>query len=818
MDCSKKIYVRDALSTGDVVKTDIYFSMNLNSPTMTFAIPLASQGLKQSFFGVLVARINLERSIYSLLLDRTGLGKTGEAVILSREYLVLNRLHGHAGFPLTVKLRDDVSQEALAGKTGAGESRDYRGKRVLAAYRFLPRVQWALVIKKDADEVYASYHAFMAFIAAVSLSGLVIAYGAARSQGRGQARQVRALIRAAARIKDGDHSFRAAAYGDDEFGDLVSSFNALADSLIARLNVQKQSSDIIHVMVSTLSLEEFSRNVLRTFVEVTESSLGAFYVLSPDGSEFKHLTSIGLDVNSLENFHAGSLEGEFGKALATREIALTKNISEKSMVRLRTIVGDIVPREIMTIPVIVSNRTAAIVSLATLGQYADGVMNVLNQVRPVLNTAFSNILSDEETRRLAKELSEKNQLLESQKRALVTQAEELRRQSEKVRKQNIELESQRQKVEEANKLKSEFLSNMSHELRTPLNSIVALSHVLLLQAGDRLNADEIEYLEIIDRNSGKLLTLINDILDLSKIEAGRIDLKIKPLALASMVRMILDNLEQLAEDKGIGLKLIVEGEIPPVESDESRVYQILQNIIGNAVKFTEKGGVTITMSARGPAVSVMIEDTGIGIAADDLPRIFEEFRQIDGTLSRKYDGTGLGLAIASKSARLISAAIHVSSEPGQGSRFEIIIPRQWRSPSVSAMDKTVLVRVMPEYAPELAASFEGDHFLHSGPASRQRAGGRKRPRVLVVDDDSDNILAVRAVLRDEYSIFEAHDGDGAMEAVWRENPDLILLDMALPGKSGFSERILEAGCDDYVPKPFDVTQLCETIRRWLDRT
>ncbi|HOO72162.1 MAG TPA: ATP-binding protein [Spirochaetota bacterium] len=845
MDFSKKDYVRNALKSGEVTITNIYFSTALNSPTMTFAVPLGSPGMvRDNYFGVLVARINLDRSLYALLLDRSGLGETGEAVILSSELIALNKVQGYEGFPLKLKLKDAASFYALMGKTGTAECRDYRGKSVVAAYTSLPRLKWGIVVKKDLDEVFSGFYLLLSLCSGGVLFSLIIVYLVARGIGKNISEPVKALIRVSNRICEGDYNFRTASFRDDEISRLVLSYNRMVDFIMAQLNIQKISSDIIHIMVSTLSLEEFGKNVLKKFVEVTESSLGAFYILSRDGGEFSHLTSIGLDTKSVETFHAASLEGEFGRALATREISITRNISNNSMVRLRTIIGDVVPKEIMTIPVIVSNRTVAIVSLATLTEYPAEVTTILNQVRPVMNTAFSNILSDEETRRLAKELSEKNQLLESQKGELLAQAEELQLQSDRVQKQNVELEQQRLKVEEANKLKSEFLSNMSHELRTPLNSIVALSHVLLLQGKDKLTEEEMEYLEIIDRNSGKLLSLINDILDLSKIEAGRIDLKIKNLWLTGIVRAIVDNLEQIAHDKGIGLKLIVEGEIPAVESDESRVYQILQNIIGNAVKFTERGGVTITISADSRSVHILVVDTGIGINPAELPHIFEEFRQIDGTLSRKYDGTGLGLAIASKSAQLISGRITVSSKLNKGSRFEITIPLKWKKPEQLDEHELNNLNIKRDAALSLnVIRVEEGHDPHDRNFHLNRKKRKGKFKVLVVDDDSDNILAVRAILKERYRIYEAHDGTGAVSMAYREMPDLILLDMALPDKNGFTvvkelkgsavtgeipcialtaltmagdrERILEAGCDDYIPKPFTVQELSEKIYFWL---
>ncbi|HNR89496.1 MAG TPA: ATP-binding protein [Spirochaetota bacterium] len=812
-------YFSDAIRDNDILVKDIYFSKNLSIPTMTVAVPLhASPQGDAPLTGYLVARIYLDRSLYELLGERGGLGSSGEALLVNGRHKLMNRVRGLEGAPLSQRLDDPASRLAAEGKTGAMEVTDFRGRTALAAYTHLPRLRWGLVVKKDAEEVYAPARRMLgemalAFVVALAL----LAYVGVRL-GSGLAAPLEALSSVMRRIGGGEYAVRASIPGRDELGRLAESFNAMADSITAELQLQKESSDIIEIMVSAVELHDFSTGVLRALVEMTASSIGAFYVLSPDGREFVHLTSIGLDANAMETFHAEKLEGEFGRALATRRITRTRNISGTSMLRLRTVIGDVVPTELVTVPVVVNNRCVAIISLASLGEYSEMAIKVLNLVWPVMNTSFSNIIANEETRVLARELRSKNQLLEMQKEELQAKAEELRRQTERVNQQNAELEEQRARVEEANRLKSEFLSNMSHELRTPLNAILSLSKVLIRQAAERLPADEVGYLEIIERNGRTLLALINDILDLSKIEAGRIDLKPQRLSLPAVVGAIIENLERSAQEKGIALEARFAAGFPEIESDEQRVYQIVQNIIGNAVKFTERGGVTVAGRFDAHTVTIEVADTGIGIAENDIPTIFEEFRQIDGTLSRKYGGTGLGLAIASKSARLIGGAIDVASTPGTGSTFTVRMPIAWGGACVPAPQR-------------------------ARPADNRANDGSGRPLILVIEDDPDNLTTIKALLAGHGTVIEATTGRAGLERVRAERPDLVLLDMALPEMNGFEvaraikddpdtaalpviavtaltmdgdrERALAAGCDDYLPKPIDIDALFVTIRRWV---
>jgi signal transduction histidine kinase/ActR/RegA family two-component response regulator len=464
-----------------------------------------------------------------------------------------------------------------------------------------------------------------------------------------------------------------------------------------------------------------------------------------------------------------------------------------------------------------------------------------------MNTAYSNILAIEETRRLAQELQDKNLQLESKRETLESQALELKRTADRVRQQNIEMELQSAKVEEANKLKSQFLSNMSHELRTPLNSIMALSKVLLIQGKDKLNGEELDYIRIVSRNGEKLLMLINDILDLSKIEAGKIDLHPRRLSVKRIINMIMENLEQSAEEKGIELRANFASELPDIMSDESRVYQIFQNIIGNAVKFTEEGRVFISAGVDERHVRVIIEDTGIGIDEKDLPHIFEEFRQLDGTLSRKYEGTGLGLAIAVKSAELISGSISVESKRGGGSRFEVLLPVEWHGRLQEQVGDN------GTFSPDPGSQNGGDthpEWVLRGneyPDKQYREpnpSGSSLPLIAVIEDDPDNRTTIRAILKDRYRVIEASEGKTGIEIVYRHRPDLVLLDIALPGISGFTvvkdiksnfltrnipvialtalsmrgdrERILEAGCDDYLAKPYGVEQLLGKIQFHLE--
>lgn len=421
----------------------------------------------------------------------------------------------------------------------------------------------------------------------------------------------------------------------------------------------------------------------------------------------------------------------------------------------------------------------------------------------------------DEKHNLAEELASVKLELKGEREARNRAENEQKRLHRKIEALEEDLAEKSELIEEARRIKNKFLSTMSHELRTPLNSINSLSRIINLKSGDRLTDEEKSYLEIITRNGERLLTLINDILDLSRIETGRIELKYRKLNLRNIISVLLENYERQAAEKGIKLELRIDENLPDIESDEQRLYQIFDNLIENAVKFTEKGEVTVSSSHNYDSVFIRVEDTGIGITPSEIEVIFDDFKQIDSSKSRKYEGTGLGLAIARKSAHMLKGDIHLSTTPGKGSIFTVELP--------------------------LAGS--GRKFIPESPVNPP---SKEKPLVLVVDDDSDSLVSLSAILRDIVRLETAFDGIEGLEQAFRLNPALIILDMALPRMNGFMvaerlkadertasipvvamtaltlpedrERILNSGCDDYISKPYDIDYLISRVNHWLEKS
>jgi CheY-like chemotaxis protein len=384
---------------------------------------------------------------------------------------------------------------------------------------------------------------------------------------------------------------------------------------------------------------------------------------------------------------------------------------------------------------------------------------------------------------------------------------------------------------------------MSHELRTPLNSLLILAKLLAENSETNLTAQQVEFAETIHNAGTDLLQLINDILDLSKVEAGKMDVGFEDVALPELTDYVRATFEPFTTEKGLAFDVETGPDVPPaLHTDPHRLRQILRNLLSNAVKFTEAGHVRLqihaptgvrfhsaTLAEAGQVLAFTVEDTGIGIPADKQLVIFEAFQQADGTTSRKYGGTGLGLSISREIAHLLGGEIHVSSEPETGSRFTLYLPVASAAPAGAVAEAPAAEPGRP--VPEPVQSSDREFF-----------GGR---RVLVVDDDVRNVFALTSALeRCGMEVLYAENGRQAI-SVLEDNPalELVLMDVMMPELDGYAtmralremprfetlpiiavtakamkgdrERSIASGASDYVTKPVDLHELLALMRRWL---
>jgi PAS domain S-box-containing protein len=413
------------------------------------------------------------------------------------------------------------------------------------------------------------------------------------------------------------------------------------------------------------------------------------------------------------------------------------------------------------------------------------------------------------------------------KRAEAALEEERALLARRVEERTADLSAANAELAKAARLKDEFLASMSHELRTPLNAILGLSEALQEQVYGPLNEEQLQSLHTIEESGRHLLSLINDILDLSKIEAGKAELNITPVAVEAVCRASLQFVKQTAHKKRITVSAAIDEQLSTIQADERRLKQILVNLLSNAVKFTPEDGsigLEVTGDAERDVARFTVWDTGIGIAPQDMPRLFQPFVQLDSSLARQHAGTGLGLVLTYRMVEQHGGSISVDSEPGRGSRFAVHLP--W-SPCSDA----------PEPDVQAGASTPRD--------VRPHIRADRLPLVLLAEDSSINVRIIADYLQaKDYRLIVARSGREAIERALEERPDIILMDVQMPGMDGLEatrriradaslagvpiialtalampgdrERTIQAGANDYMSKPVSLKQLAGAIEACLN--
>jgi signal transduction histidine kinase/DNA-binding response OmpR family regulator/CHASE3 domain sensor protein len=477
-------------------------------------------------------------------------------------------------------------------------------------------------------------------------------------------------------------------------------------------------------------------------------------------------------------------------------------------------------RHLLVIPTTADGVPNGAVELGFLQPVRSYDLELLERLREPLGLALRATKDRADLRDALEETQRQAEELQTQQEELRVQNEELEQQSRALQESQVRLENQQAELEQINArleeqtdalvrqrdslavaqvelqrasaYKSEFLANMSHELRTPLNSSLILAKLLADNREGNLNPEQIKFAETIYSAGNDLLVLINDILDLSKIEAGKLDVRPEEVALPRLCDELTDVFRPVARDKNIEVGATVEADIPAtIFTDSTRLQQVLKNLLSNALKFTERGGVTLRVRRAGPGqVAFEVKDTGIGIPAEQHEIIFEAFRQADGTTNRKYGGTGLGLSISRDLARLLGGDLTLDSAPGRGSTFTLVLPERMQPPGEAngkpAASNGQAARPGAAYTPPPAA-----RSAAPAPARREELEPSGPPlagrTILIVEDDPKFASVIEALARElDFHPIVAATGDQGLALAERHRPSAIVLDVGLPDRSGLS--------------------------------
>jgi signal transduction histidine kinase/CheY-like chemotaxis protein len=433
-------------------------------------------------------------------------------------------------------------------------------------------------------------------------------------------------------------------------------------------------------------LTQVTKLIMSELTPLVTSQHGAFFLVEgEDDPDLRLVASYGYRrrASDPERFLLG--DGLVGQAAVEAKPILVEDVPE-DYIKVASGLGESTPRNIIVLPVLFEEQVLGVIELASVQAISEINRAFLEQITETIGVVLNTIRANMRTEEL---------LAQSQSLARELQAK------------NIEIESARAGLEEkagqlalSSKYKSEFLANMSHELRTPLNSLLILSRLLGDNADGNLTEQQVEFATTIHSAGNDLLALINDILDLSKVEAGKMELDLGPVALADVCEDVERSFRAVAEEKDLTFAIELDDALPPsIVTDEQRLQQVLRNLLSNAFKFTPHGTVRLTVSGDAEdRISFAVSDTGVGIAGDKLASIFEAFQQADGTTSRKYGGTGLGLSISREISRLLGGEIRVASQVGEGSSFTLVLPLTHRTGDGAQ------VEALPE--PPLAAPIE----------------------------------------------------------------------------------------------------------------
>ena len=558
---------------------------------------------------------------------------------------------------------------------------------------------------------------------------------------------------------------------------------------------------------------EIGRSVLDYLAPELGAPIAAFYTVEPDGSARRRAGYAFDVVQAPEVVAAG--QGLIGQAVTQTGPQIVE--VPPDYVTVRSSLGARRPSVLVVVPARDGQQAQAVLELGFFRRLDRAAERLLERIAEpiaiaVRTAAYRDRLKDllEETRRQAEEikatdeeLRATNEELEERGRVLVESQRKLEEQQVELEQGNQSLQDQARLLEHrneelaeahaavriksdtadrANRAKSEFLANMSHELRTPLNSSLILAKLLSENRGGNLTAEQIKFAQTIYEAGNDLLSMIDDILDLAKIEAGKVDLRIDALPLARLRDDLTRTFEPIAAERGLRFEArLADGAPASIQTDAQRVGQILKNLLSNAFKFTKEGVVDLTVIGEGDTVRFTVHDTGIGIPEGQLGAIFEAFRQGDGTTSRKYGGTGLGLSISRDLARMLGGEINVTSAVGQGSTFTLTLPV---TPKAALAARPSVDAALPRIAPAPIASQPRPALPAVSEATAAAPNGRS---ILVVEDDprfADIVVELARELRFEATI--AGTAEGAMRAVAEHVPKGIILDIRLPDHSGLS--------------------------------
>lgn len=634
-------------------------------------------------------------------------------------------------------------------------------------------------------------------------------------------KRISAISKIAWQISQGDYNIRVEDSESDTLGEVAGSLNNMANSLDTSFRslsdkewLQAGIAELNTVMLGEKSTQELTADIIQHIAEYTGSSAGVLYLKEGEGLVAEAGYSYAV-AQGRQQLREG--EGLTGQAVASGKI-MELNAADETDIKISYALGEITPKHVVAVPLF-TDRVNGVAELASVKPYTSLEKEFLRMAASNIGIAIASAQSRkrvqellEETQAQSEELRVQHSELESMNAELETQTEKLQASEEELRVQqeelqqtneelaersvlleekNMEIQKKSEDLELTTRYKSEFLANMSHELRTPLNSILLLSRLLSENNDENMTPEQVEFAGVIQSSGNGLLGLIDEILDLSKIEAGKMDLDLSDISVNEITEGMKNLFTQVAKEKGIAFNIIADNAPVVIKTDKMRLEQILKNLLSNAIKFTSEGSVTLEVkknASNDKMVSFVVRDTGIGIPREKQPLVFEAFQQADGSTKRKYGGTGLGLSISRELAKLLKGDIKLYSNTGEGSEFTLTIPII--ASSIGMLSESVsqtaqLPKLSEKKEEDTKNMYLSPSIPEDVPDDRDDINAGDKT-ILIVEDDVNFAKSLLEFTRKRgYKGVVTVRGDYALNLAQAYKPVGVLLDVQLPIKSGW---------------------------------
>jgi len=874
------------------------YEPSYNKPASFISTPIYSN---DKIIGVIAFQLPSEQLTNIMQFNKeykkAGLGETGEAYLVGSDYKMrtnsrfVDSMNEDSekiqGSTIGIKIVKTKSVESIIdnkGHRGHKIIKDYRNKDVLSVYHTVhpfgkKDVSWAIIAEMNKDEVLKPIGEiinFMIFTTSVLLLiFLYISFTLIQNIINKPLENFHYGLEHFFLFLNGTE--KSTKYlrikSNDEIGKMSDSINKAIKKISK--NLDKENDQLwIKEGLRQLNQQFIQANKLEVITDKTLSFLSSYIKNINIGVIFLYdRKKEQLILNNSYSFSIGDTtqavyklkEGVVGEVAFKKEEILLRNNIINSNMRIQSGTKQTIPHSTYTFPLLYNGVLYGVIELGSISNLKEKEIELVRVSTKIIATAISTAMKNNEVEELLKESNEININLSAKQKEIEVANNKMKLQQEQLEIQNkelnitqIEVEKKAKDLEQSNKYKTEFMANMSHELRTPLNAVILLSELMGHNKQKNLNSDDIKKANTINTAGKDLLRLIDDILDLSKVEAGKIEIIVDEFKPLDLLEELKDLYEQSAINKDLTFN-IHDSYVDTIRSDKHRISQILKNLISNALKFTKTGSIDVSIiksEDENLPIKISVKDSGIGISQDKLEKIFEAFTQEDGSTSRQYGGTGLGLSITKELSALLGGKVIVESSKNIGSTFIILLPN---INNLTICD-TPYNETKKQENPTIQKELISEEVINAHEANDNPSVEliQDHPtiledidltnlNILVVDDDIKNIFIIDGVLQDyNVNVFTAYNGNEAME-VLKETPniDIILMDIMMPVMDGFEaiklikqddkinnipiiavsaitlkediDKCISLGANDYVSKPINIESFLKIIDIWSQK-